>query len=115
MIVVVSDLETAISSDTLKDAVIETISEIASVPSEYVDVDVATEDGKRRLRASQISENGNLRVTYVIAVPGDAPETVEATGVEVGDRLKAASSRTIGSLISTNAAESEGSESVTVS
>jgi len=115
MIVTVSDLETARSSDTVKDAVIETISNITSIPPEYVDVDVAIEDGKRRLRASQISETGNLRVTYVIAVPGDAPETIEATGAEVGDRLKAASSTTIENLISTNAAESEGSGSITVS
>jgi len=115
MILTVSDMEGTISSDTVKDAVVETIANVAEVPSDYVDVDVATEDAKRRLRASQLSENSNLRVTYVISVPGDAPENVQATGVEVGDRLKAASSTSIESLISTNVAESEGSGSVTFS
>jgi len=115
MTVTVSDLKAAMSSDTVKDAVVETVASITDVPSEYVDVDVAIEDGKRRLRASQVSESGNLRATYVIAVPGDAPETIVATGAEVGHRLKGASSRTIESLISSNVAESEGSGSVTVS
>jgi len=111
----VSDSEGAISSDAVKDAVIETIANVAGVPAEYVDADVTTEGGQRRLRASQVSESDNLRVTYVISVPGDAPETVQATGAEVGNRLKAARSTTIEDLISKSVAESEGSGSVTIS
>lgn len=115
MIMNASDVDGFVSSPTVKYAVVDALSNVTGIPSEYIDVDIAADDKKRRLRARQLSESGNLKVTYVIPVPGDAPPTVQGTGAEVGDRLKATSRSTMEHLISANVAESEVSEAFTLS
>jgi hypothetical protein len=111
MVMTVSNVD----NSTVKGAVVNALENVTGVPSKYMDTDVVADQGKRRLRTIQLAQNENWKVTYVISVPGDAPVSVDVTGLEVGGRLKSASPGTIEHLISSNVAKSEGSRNFTLS
>jgi len=98
MTAAVSDADNNVSDADAKTAVIKGIANFTDVPPAYVDVDLAAETGKRRLR-SQHLEAGLWTITYAIAVGGGAPESVATTGTEVAAKLKAENSDAISSSI----------------
>lgn len=112
-----SDVDGLVSKPGAQMAVAKGISNFTDVPVEYIDVDIAAttlgSDTSRRLRAlSQsggvTSKSGVVIVNYVISVSGDAPASVKATGMEVGNQLTTANSGTIGAAISSSVDQSLG-------
>jgi hypothetical protein len=93
-----SDVKGLISKPGANMAVAKGISNVTGVPTDYIDVDLAAPEAKlRRLRALAQSNTlplagGVVTVTYVISVSGDAPATVNVTGLDVGNQLAAAKS-----------------------
>merc|ERR1711866_2595 len=76
----------------------EALALVTGVPPEFVDIDLLAET--RRLRSRSLSEATKLRVTYAIVVGGDAPETIEVTGAEVGQKLQASNIDSLQSAVS---------------
>lgn len=69
------------------DGMIDGIANFTGVPAAYVDVDLAPELDRRRLRSPQLEQSKDMLLTYAIAVSGEAPESVVATGSEVRTKL----------------------------
>merc|ERR1712048_922107 len=93
-------------------AVREALANVTGVLPEYVDIDILAET--RRLRGRSLSDASNLRVTYAIVVGGDAPEKIEVTGAEVGQKLQASNIGSLQSAVATSIEKSLGSESYIV-
>merc|ERR1719436_2290737 len=108
MVIACSDAAGFVDSDTAKKAVTDSIAAVTGVPSDYIDIDISIQEQGRRLQTRKLSslQSGNLIITYVITVPGDAPETVNATGFDVGEQLNAAKMDTIEQVIVANVADS---------
>merc|ERR1712048_1416693 len=80
--------------------------EVTGVLPEFVDIDLLVET--RRLRGRSLSEARNVRVTYAIVVGGDAPETIDVTGDEVGQKLHASNIDSLQSAVATSIETSLG-------
>merc|ERR1712048_1352010 len=93
-------------------AVREALANVTGVLPEYIDIDILAE--ARRLRGRSLSDANNLRVTYAIVVGGDAPEKIEVTGAEVGQKLQASNIGSLQSAVATSIDTSLGSESYIV-
>merc|ERR1712019_121173 len=63
----------------------------------------------RRLQARSLSQASKLIVTYAIVVTGDAPKTIQVTGVEVGEKLQTSNLQIVESIVSTSIEETLGS------
>lgn len=108
MTVAVSNVDSFVNNSDAKTAVAAGIANFTGVPPVYVDVDLAVEIERRRLRAQQPHQSDDVILTYAIAVGGDAPESVATTGAEVVAKLKAENSGSIADAISSSMQESLG-------
>jgi len=106
---IASDVSGLVNSQGAKNALVKGIANVTGVPSKYVDVDLSAEPKRRRLRTQQLSQGGILTLTYSIAVGGDAPASVTATGLEISNKLKPTNFGTIADTISASVDQSLGS------
>jgi len=110
MTVIISNLSKFLNSSNSQSAVATGLANVSVVPKEYADADLFT--AARRLTAQVIPGtnpgNGELTVTYAVAINAHAPSSVETTGEEVGNKLQPTNKANIEAALSSSVAESMG-------
>lgn len=107
LVMEVTNVESFVSNAAARGAIREALGNLTRVPLEYIDIDLVAET--KRLRARSLALVGNLLVTYAIEVAGDAPETIQVTGAEVGGSLQASNLDDVQGAVSTSIEKSLGS------